>query len=51
MKDMKKYAYALDVAVAEGFEWDYEYASEEELYEAIEAIGYAWDGTSWRYKP
>jgi hypothetical protein len=43
-----KYAHALDLAFAEGFEWDYEDPErEEELYECLELIGYEWNGREW----
>jgi hypothetical protein len=42
-----KYMYALDLAAGLGFEWDYEDADEYDLYEAIEIIGYSWDGEGW----
>ncbi|NJO81641.1 MAG: hypothetical protein HC828_01975 [Blastochloris sp.] len=39
----KKLMDALDIAASEGFEWDYPNAEPDDLYEAIEAIGYEWN--------
>lgn len=42
-----KRIYADDLALGLGFEWDYEVADDCDLYEALEAIGYEWDGSGW----
>lgn len=42
-----KRIYANDLAAGLGFEWNYEEAEDHDLYEAIEAQGYEWNGTSW----
>jgi hypothetical protein len=44
-----KYMDALDIAAAEGFEWDYENAADYDLYEAVEILGYWWDDTQKRW--
>lgn len=38
-----KHGGALDIAAAEGFEWDYEDADPDDLYESIEVMGYWYD--------
>lgn len=38
-----KRIYADDLAAGLGFEWDYENASDDDLYEALEVMGYTWD--------
>ncbi len=43
-----KRIYADDLAAGLGFEWDYEGAKDYDLYEALEAMGYKWDGQNWR---
>jgi hypothetical protein len=41
--------YAYDLAVALGFEWDFEDEErEDELYECLEQEGYEWDGEKWK---
>jgi hypothetical protein len=42
-----KRIYAEDLAAGLEFEWDYENASDADLYEALEAMGYTWNGNSW----
>lgn len=44
-----KYLYALDIAVAEQFEWEYESADEDALYECVELLGYWWDDAETRW--
>lgn len=38
-----KHIYALDAAAADCFEWDYENADPDDLYEALELCGWEWD--------
>lgn len=47
-----KRIYAEDVAAAECFEWNYEEASDWDLYEAIESMGYTWneEQTTWVFE-
>ena len=42
-----KRIYADDLAQGLGFEWDYESAEDHDLYEALEGMGYHWNGKSW----
>ncbi len=42
-----KRIYAEDLAAGLGFEWGYDAAADHDLYEALEAMGYEWNGTSW----
>jgi hypothetical protein len=44
-----KHGDALELAAAEGFEWDYESADPDALYDALEAIGYWWDDDARRW--
>lgn len=41
--EARKHMDALDIAAAEEFEWDYQDADPDDLYAAVEAIGYSWD--------
>lgn len=43
MSNIIKRADAEDIAAAESFAWSYEAAEDDELYDAIEALGYTWD--------
>lgn len=31
------------------FDWDYEQATDQELYQALYEQGYEWNGASWEY--
>jgi hypothetical protein len=44
---MFKHIYALDLAAALEFEWDYQNADPDDLYETLEICGYTWVGGGW----
>jgi hypothetical protein len=48
MEQSYKRIYADDLAVMLDFEWDYEEAEDDDLYEALESMGYRWDGKGWQ---
>lgn len=43
-----QYIHALDIAAMEGFEWDYHTVERHELYSAVEALGYNWNGENYQ---
>lgn len=45
--DRSKRIKAEEVAGVE-FHWDYSKTPDDDLYDALEIIGYAWDGADWR---
>jgi hypothetical protein len=45
--NVRKHGAACEIAAAEEFDWDYLAARPDDLYEAIEAMGYAWLGGEW----
>lgn len=47
LEDGWKHIYACDLAAGLEFEWDYEIADEDDLYEALELMGYEWNGSGW----
>lgn len=49
INDVYKRIYADDLAAALDFEWDYEGADDDDVYEALEAMGYVWypERSSW----